>query len=131
MPDNFIERRVSMPYSFLVTKPLQTVIETTAYLAGAKGLLSDEERAAVVDMIAADPTGGDLIVGGGGVRKVRFAIGNKGKSGGVRIIYLHYDDDHPVFLLALYAKSERTNLTKQQTNTLAAITKRIIETYGD
>lgn len=48
MPDNFIERRVPMPYSFLVTKPLQTVIETTAYLAGAKGLLSDEERAAVV-----------------------------------------------------------------------------------
>ena len=76
--------------------PLHTIVETASYLASAKGLLSDEDRRAVIDMIASDPTSGDLIVGGGGVRKVRFAIGNKGKSGGARIIYLYRLSGVPV-----------------------------------
>jgi len=126
-----IEYCKSLPYSSLVVKPLQTVVETTAYLTSANRLLSDEERTAVVDMIAADPTGGDLIVGGGGVRKIRFAFRNKGKSGGARVIYLHHDHDHPIFLFAVYSKSERTNMTKSQTNALATVAKRIIEVYGD
>ena len=81
-------------------------------------------------MIAANPACGDLIVGGGGVRKVRFAIGNKGKSGGVRVIYFHHSAGLPVFLFMVYGKSERTNLTMAQTNTIAAVAKRIVETYG-
>jgi len=112
-----------------MTQP-HTIVETPAYLASAKGLLSDDDRVGVIDMIASDPTCGDLIVGGGGVRKVRFAIGNKGKSGGARIIYLHHGDGFPVFLFVAYANSVRTNLTKAQTHALAALAKRIIDTYG-
>ena len=119
-----------MPYSWFVTIPPRTIVETASYLSSAKGVLSDEDRVAVIDMIAADPTCGDLIVGGGGVRKVRFALGNRGKSGGARIIYLHHGDDYPVFLFVAYAKSVRTNLTKAQTLALAAAAKRIIDTYG-
>lgn len=57
---------------------LLTVVETASYLADAKKLMTDQERAEIVTRIAEDPTCGDLIVGGGGVRKVRHAIGNKG-----------------------------------------------------
>jgi hypothetical protein len=112
------------------TRRHHTIVETPAYLASAKGLLSDEDRVGIVDMIAANPACGDLIVGCGGVRKVRFAIGNKGKSCGVRVIYLYHGDELPIFLFVVYAKNERTNLTKAQANTIAAVAKRIIETYG-
>ena len=110
--------------------PPHTIVETASYLASVRGLLSEEDRVAAIDMIATNPTCGDLIVGGGGVRKVRFAIGNKGKSGGARIIYLHHGESYPVFLFVAYAKSVRTNLTKSQTQALAGVAKRIIETYG-
>lgn len=110
--------------------PLHTIVETPAYLASAKGLLSDDERAEIAEMIASNPTRGDLIIGGGGVRKVRFAIGNKGKSGGVRVIYFHHGASIPIFLFMVYGKGERTNLTKSQTNTITAVAKRIAETYG-
>jgi hypothetical protein len=56
-------------------RPLLTVVETPAYLMkAAKLLISDEERAAIVSLIAADPTVGDLIKGTGGLRKSRSAL---------------------------------------------------------
>lgn len=113
-----------------MTDKLHTVVETTAYLASAKGLLSDAERAEIIDMIAGDPTRGDLIAGGGGVRKMRFAIGHKGKSGGVRVIYLHYGDRLPIFLFVVYAKSRQDDLTDAQTSQVARAAKLIINAYG-
>lgn len=67
---------------------LITVVETASFLADAKACMTDDERIEAINMIAAHPECGDLISGGGGIRKVRFATGGKGKSGGVRIIYL-------------------------------------------
>jgi len=110
--------------------PRLTVVETAAYLADAKKLLTDDERASVVDMIAANPACGEIIQGGGGVRKVRFAIGNKGKSGGVRVIYYFHSEVFPAFLLMVYAKNMRTDISAEQTAVLASFAKRMTETYG-
>lgn len=90
---------------------LLTIVETSSYLAAAKGTLSDGNRSSIIDVIAADPTCGDLIRGGNGIRKIRFAIGNRGKSGGVRIIYYYHNDDFPAYLLTVFAKNERGNLS--------------------
>ena len=70
-----------------MSSTLITVVETASFLADAKRCMTDNERSEAITMIAANPECGDLISGGGGIRKVRFAIGGKGKSGGVRIIY--------------------------------------------
>ena len=67
---------------------MQTVVETPSYLADAERLFSSDERKAVVDRLAADPTCGGVIPGSGGIRKVRFGFGTRGKSGGARIICL-------------------------------------------
>jgi hypothetical protein len=69
---------------------MQTVVETPSYLADAERLFSSQERKAIVDRLASDPTCGVVIPGGGGIRKVRFGFGARGKSGGARIIYLFY-----------------------------------------
>ena len=70
-----------------MTLPLITVVESASFQTDAKRCMTDNERSEAITMIAANPECGDLISGGGGIRKVRFAIGGKGKSGGVRIIY--------------------------------------------
>lgn len=59
---------------------MQTVVELPSYIAKASRLMSKEERSAVIDLVASNPDCGDVIVGTGGVRKVRIAQKGKGKS---------------------------------------------------
>jgi hypothetical protein len=71
-----------------------------------------------------------LIQGGGGLRKVRFGVGGRGKRGGVRIIYYFHDRSVPVFLLTVFAKNERDDLSRGELNRLASVVKEIARTYG-
>ena len=70
-----------------MAKPKITVIETAEFIARAKRRMTAKEVEAVIDLVAAEPLCGDLIQGTGGLRKLRFAVKGKGKSGGVRIVY--------------------------------------------
>ena len=109
---------------------MQTVVETPSYLADAKAAgLTESEREAVVDMIAARPDAGAGISGTGGARKVRVAGRGKGKSGGYRVITFYSGGNAPVFLLALYSKGERANLSKAERNELKAILGDILREY--
>jgi len=80
-------------------------------------------------MIASDPTCGAVMRGSGGIRKVRFARRGTGKSGGVRVIYYHHNDDCPVFLLTIFAKGEKSTLSDAETRALAKLVGRLVETY--
>jgi hypothetical protein len=61
---------------------MQTVVETPSYLADAERLFSPDERKAIVDRLAADPTCGVVIPGSGGIRKVRFGFGARERAVG-------------------------------------------------
>lgn len=91
--------------------------------------LTDEELQNIAAVIAADPLGGDLIPGTGGARKMRFARPGTGKSGGYRTIHYFGGDDVPVFLLAIYGKGEKANLSKAERNELAGILPTIAASY--
>jgi hypothetical protein len=108
---------------------MQTVVETPTYLADAERLFSLIESAAIVDRLATDPTCGVLIPGGGGIRKVRFGFGARGKSGGARIIYLYSGEDLPVFVLAAFAKNEKANLSPAERNALGKLVGDMIKNY--
>jgi hypothetical protein len=108
---------------------MQTVVETPSYLAGAERLFSPQERMAVVDRLASDPTCGVVIPGSGGIRKVRFGFDARGKSGGARIIYLFSGEGLPVFVLAAFAKNEKANLSPAERNALARVVTDMIESY--
>lgn len=92
--------------------------------------MTDEERSEAIDMIAQDPECGDLLVGGGGIRKVRFSVGGRGKSGGVRIVYYFHNLNVPVFLLTVFAKNERATLSKDDLSQLAKVAKTLARKYG-
>lgn len=96
----------------------QTVAETRAFSEDIDAMLSPPEREAVITRIAADPDGGDLIPGAGGLRKRRIALPGRGKSGGARIITLYLGESFPVYAVFVYAKNERADLSPKQTRTL-------------
>ena len=73
--------------------------------------------------IAEDPRAGDLISGTGGVRKLRWARGGRGKSAGVRVIYYFHSDAMPLYLLTVFGKNERADLTAAQRNELAGLAR--------
>jgi hypothetical protein len=98
---------------------MQSVVETPDYLADAKGAgITEAERRTIVDTLAADPEAGDEIKGTGGARKVRFAGRGKGKSGGYRVITFYTGPDLPLFLLNVFAKGDRIDLTQAERNEL-------------
>lgn len=102
---------------------METVVETASYLADAdQAGMTEAERTAAVLLVSANPLAGDLMVGTGGCRKVRLAGKGKGKSGGYRLITF-YKVGSKVFLLAVFSKGDRANLTKGERNEL----KKLVE----
>jgi hypothetical protein len=112
-------------------KPLVSVIETATYLADATKLMSEAERGHVVDLLSADPECGDVIRGGGGIRKVRVPLAGRGKRGGARVIYYFSSRTIPVFLLTVFAKNRQEDLSAAQINRYAKIVKLIAQEFGD
>lgn len=100
---------------------MQTVAETPEYIRRAERLLSDGERRDVLAYLAVHPCSGDLMEGTGGVRKLRWARGSRGKSGGVRVIYYFHSGRIPLYLLTMFAKNERANLNKAERNELVEL----------
>lgn len=109
---------------------MQTVVETPDFLADARSVgLSDEERLAIVTWIAGNPAAGKVIEGTGGARKVRFAGRGKGKSGGYRVITFFSGPQIPVFLLNVFAKNEKIDLTAQERRILKGVLADIVKAY--
>jgi len=109
---------------------MQTVVETEAYLRDAKAEgLSDDERWRIVDFAAAHPGAGREIPGTGGARKVRFTGKGKGKSGGYRVITFYSGEDVPVFLLNVFAKNEKADLSQKERNQLKAVLSELADAY--
>jgi hypothetical protein len=108
---------------------MHAVVETVPYLAQIERLLDADEQAAIVDTVSADPQSGVVIPGTGGVRKLRVAASGRGKRGGARVIYVFGGEDVPVFLLAAFAKNEKSDLSKAERNELAKLTAALIQSY--
>jgi len=108
---------------------MQTIAETPEYIRRAEKLLFDEERRDVLGYLATHPRAGDLMEGTGGVRKLRWSRGGRGKSGGVRVIYYFHADTMPLYLLTLFAKNERANLTKAERNDLAGLVGLLVSAW--
>ena len=90
--------------------------------------MSESERLDAIGEIAKNPRMGVHL--DGGLRKVRFAVGGKGKSGGVRIVYYFYNESVPVFLLDVFGKNEKDNLTEAELKDLVGLAKSIPRTLG-
>jgi len=107
-----------------------TVAETVVFMRQASALWTEDERFEFVDFIARNPEAGDLIPASGGVRKVRWGRRGSGKRGGVRIIYFYHDPAMPLYLLTIYAKARRDDLSSEARQTVRGLVERLKEAYG-
>lgn len=82
-------------------------IETPVFTRLVLELLPDDEYRELQFMLADNPSCGDIIQGGGGIRKVRFSAKGKGKSGGVRVIYYWMTARGQIYMLLIYSKNKR------------------------
>lgn len=83
--------------------------------------LSDAHLRDLESLILSNPDGGDIIPGSGGARKIRFQIPDKGKRGGARVIYVDFIQIEKVYLITAYPKSEKSNLSPKEINTIKEI----------
>uniref|UniRef100_UPI0022803D98 type II toxin-antitoxin system RelE/ParE family toxin n=1 Tax=Escherichia coli TaxID=562 RepID=UPI0022803D98 len=88
-------------------------------------LLSDDEYLGLQMLLVENPERGDLVKGGGGIRKIRYARPGTGKSGGLRAIYYWVSRDDTVYMLVAYPKSRKDGLTREETAILAAKVKEL------
>ncbi len=110
---------------------LYGIAELPTYMRLAEKLLSVEERQDLVNYLAEHPKSGDIMEGTGGVRKLRWRRGGQGKSGGVRVIYYFHDDLMPLYLLTLFAKGDKVNLTKGERNELADLVEALVDAWKE
>jgi hypothetical protein len=109
---------------------MQTIVELPEYERRASTLLNDSEKQGIINYLADHPQSGVIIQGSGGIRKFRWAYGNRGKSSGVRVIYYFYNESMPLFLLTLFGKNEKANLSKYECNELAKFVNLLMKNYG-
>ena len=84
------------------------------FIRQAEDVWDDAERDAFVNYIARNPQAGDVIPETGGVRKIRWATSGTGKRGGARVVYFYHDASRPLYLLMVYAKARREDLTPDE-----------------
>ncbi|HEJ7051557.1 type II toxin-antitoxin system RelE/ParE family toxin [Serratia marcescens] len=99
-------------------------IETPIFTEDVLTLLSDEEYREFQLYLAENPTAGDVIKETGGLRKVRWASGGKGKRGGVRVIYYHKLSESQIRLLVIYKKGIKDDLSADERRALRALNER-------
>ncbi len=85
--------------------------------------LGEAELLALQIMLLKDPQSGPIMEGTGGIRKVRFPLENRGKSGGVRVCYADFEEYEVTYLITAFTKKEQENLTKEEKNVLKKLVK--------
>ncbi len=100
---------------------LITVAETPLFVRQAEEVWSNAEREEFVNYIAGNPKAGDIIPETGGVRKVRWSTKGSGKRGGARVVYFYADPGRPLYLLMVYAKARKEDLSTEEKRTVRSL----------
>ena len=100
-------------------------VETRVFSRSLEGLLSDEDYRLLQAELSANPAAGDLIPGGGGIRKYRFALPGRGKRGGARLIYYWQVAFDRIFMLLAYAKNRCDDLAPDELASLRQLVRRL------
>lgn len=111
-----------------MTYSYNTIAETKEFLDRAKSLnLSKAVRNDIINSLAKDPEKGVPL--GGGIFKVKIGRDGGGKSGGYRVLYFFKPENMPLYLLTIFGKNEKDNITKTQLAQLISIGKLLVKAH--
>jgi hypothetical protein len=102
-------------------------IETAFFTKQVEESLEDEDYGEFQRYLAEYPDAGSVVKGGAGVRKVRWALPGRGKSGGIRVMYYWRSQEDQIYLLYLFKKGERSDLTDSQRKALGKYVKEYLK----
>ena len=122
---------LNMVIQWITMIAMHTIVELPEFLRKASNLLQESERLSMIKYLAIHPLSGDLLQGTGGIRKLRWSAKGNGKSGGVRVIYYYHNGSIPLFLLTVFGKGEKANLSKSERNDLSKFTNILLKNYGE
>lgn len=97
------------------------IVETSIYTEDITKILRDEEYQELQQFLVKHPKSGDIISGSKGLRKLRWKLKNKGKSGGIRNIYYYYEEQYTLYMIYVYEKSKTEDLTPKQIKMLRKV----------
>ena len=100
-----------------------TIIETKIFTQQITSLIDDSEYRVLQNALLEDPKSGKIIEHSGGLRKIRFGIRGRGKSGGIRIIYFYHELKCLIYLLICYSKNQKDDLSAKELEILKNIAK--------
>jgi hypothetical protein len=109
---------------------MQTIVELPEFLRRADKLLGESERQSLISYVAEFPKSGVIMRGTGGIRKLRWAREGGGKSGGARVVYYFQNEQIPLYLLTIFGKGEKANLSPSERKELAGLVKLLIKSAG-
>lgn len=101
------------------------IIETLAFTRRVTTLLSDDEYKALQWFLRFQPDAGYIIQRAGGARKMRWRKKGQGKRGGLRVIYFHHEEKDTLWMLALYEKKEKEDLSESDKEIIKQLVKEI------
>jgi hypothetical protein len=101
-------------------------VETPTFTRLIGDLMDDDDYACLQAALALRPNLGKIIPGGGGIRKMRWTGSGRGKRGGLRFIYYWQTADQRIWMLLVYPKSERDDLSQQQLRQLRILVKEFL-----
>ena len=107
-----------------------TVAETRPFQRKVSQLLSEIEKAELIAYLSVHPGAGVLIKGAGGIRKLRWARSGRGKSGGVRVVYYFHSRGMQLYLLTLFGKNEKANLSMEEKNFLSGLVRELVKYWS-
>ncbi len=96
-------------------------VETSIFTRQVQEYLTDDEYRDLQRVLAARPDAGALIIGSGGLRKMRWVKQGRGKRGGVRVIYYWAVAPEQILMLLMYPKGKGDDLTPVQIKMLRKI----------
>ena len=104
----------------------RTFIEVSIFTKHWEELgLTDEDLRSLENIILADPKIGDAIQGTGGLRKIRIPLGQHGKRGGARVIYVDIEIKEIIYFINVYSKNEKDDLTEDEKKAFKAVVEKL------
>jgi hypothetical protein len=100
-------------------------IETPTFTRLIAKLMNDDEYSQLQVALAHRPDWGNVIPGGGGIRKLRWAGSGRGRRGGLRVIYYWQTADDQIWMLVVYPKNDKDDLSRDELKEL----KRLVEAF--
>ena len=107
---------------------IRTFIEVPIFTKRWKEIgLGDDELKSLQIILLKNPDSGQIMEGTGGIRKVRFPLENRGKSGSVRVCYTDFAEYEVIYFITAFQKKEQENLTMEEKNAIKKLVKALKE----